>query len=388
MELSSRLLLVCCGLLVGFGIAELAVRALDLEPRMLDDPGTGIMVLSDNPDLRYRFKANHHPPPNPPPRSESGRRFGNPLDFFHTNSLGFRDREFEPERRDGTRRIIALGDSITAGNGIADAEDVYTQRLEALLNRRYETRYEVYNMGVSGYETRQEVETLRVYGLDYDPDIVLVQFCLNDFTSRADGGIWQKLRREVEPRQYDYWLTVPPALKRSRLAFVLYYRLLGLLDQQAPASIDLPEQPDVRGLELLSELQAEHGFRAVVFVVPLFNREFADYDQIDLHRKIGRRAERFPNITLVDLLPRFRARPESVAELALDGLHPSPKGHAILARMIAEELRGLGVVADRVPTSLAAATRPEPNASGASAPREEPSRHLRWRSRSALGSGS
>lgn len=359
-ELWSRLLLVCCGLLVGFAIAELAVRALDVEPRMLDDPGTGILVLSDNPDLRYRFQPNYHPPANPPPRSESGRRFGNPLDYFHTNSLGFRDREFRQERRDGTQRIIAVGDSITAGNGIADVEKVYTRRLETLLNRRDdETRYEVYNMGVSGYETHQEIETLRVYGLEYDPDVVLVQFCLNDFTSRADGGAWQKLRRDVEPRQYDYWLTVGPALKRSRLAFVLYYRLLGFLDQQAPTSIDLPEQPDLRGLELLSELQAEHGFRAVVFVVPIFNREFTGYGHGHLHRKIRRRAERFPNITFVDLLPRFRARPESVEEMTLDGLHPSPTGHAILAQMLVEELRRLEILADdRVaysdfPTSVA-----------------------------------
>ena len=67
------------------------------------------------------------------------------------NSAGFRDREFDRERRAGTVRIAALGDSVTFGYGVA-LEESFPKVLERILN---ETRpgHEVLNFGVGGYNT-------------------------------------------------------------------------------------------------------------------------------------------------------------------------------------------------------------------------------------------
>jgi hypothetical protein len=54
-------------------------------------------------------------------------------------------------------------------------------------------QYQVLNMGVGGYQTLQEVELLRSRGLKYDPDYVLIGFCINDFHLTSDGGIYPLL---------------------------------------------------------------------------------------------------------------------------------------------------------------------------------------------------
>src|SRR5439155_4351271 len=50
----------------------------------------------------------------------------------HTNTLGFRDREFSPYSAPATLRVLALGDSQTFGNGL-DLADTWPKQLEGML---------------------------------------------------------------------------------------------------------------------------------------------------------------------------------------------------------------------------------------------------------------
>jgi len=96
------------------------------------------------------------------------------------NSAGFRGREFSIEKSQDVYRIVMLGDSITFGAGVAQNETV-PYFLEQLLSSRHDqTSYEVYNLGIAGYNTGQELATLREVGLKYQPDLVVLNICLND----------------------------------------------------------------------------------------------------------------------------------------------------------------------------------------------------------------
>ena len=101
----------------------------------------------------------------------------------HTNSLGFRDRrEYSLTKDPGTFRILVLGDSVTFGHG-ALYETSYPYLLEQRLREwRPDVKWEVWNLGVPGYNTAQELAYLEEVGGRYSPDLVIVGFFLNDFT--------------------------------------------------------------------------------------------------------------------------------------------------------------------------------------------------------------
>ena len=97
------------------------------------------------------------------------------------NSLGLRNREVGPKKA-GTSRILFLGDSLI-WSGETSSGELYTQVLEHRLNARSTRRagaVEVLNAGIPGYTTYQEFEFLKLYGLDMDPDLVILGFVFND----------------------------------------------------------------------------------------------------------------------------------------------------------------------------------------------------------------
>ena len=101
-----------------------------------------------------------------------------------TNALGFRDdREYTLEKPPGTFRILVLGDSVTFGHGSLQ-QTTYPFLLEQrLVEWRPDVNWQVWNLGVPGYNTGQELEHLREIGASYRPDLVIVGFYPNDFTN-------------------------------------------------------------------------------------------------------------------------------------------------------------------------------------------------------------
>lgn len=99
----------------------------------------------------------------------------------HINALGFRDsRDYALEKQPGTFRILVLGDSVTFGHG-ALSDTTYPYLLEQRLKRwRPDVGWQVWNLGVPGYNTAQELKYLERVGPIYQPDLVIVGFYEND----------------------------------------------------------------------------------------------------------------------------------------------------------------------------------------------------------------
>ena len=104
----------------------------------------------------------------------SHKRVGSFDTTFRTNSRGLRDREHALEKSPSVPRIVVLGDSFTWGYGVND-DEVYPAVMQSLLHG-----VEVINLGVTAFGTRQEFEYLKLEGLRYQPDTVILGFCLND----------------------------------------------------------------------------------------------------------------------------------------------------------------------------------------------------------------
>lgn len=97
------------------------------------------------------------------------------------NSLGLRDhREIAPQNDPSTTRIMMLGDSVTFGFGVAQHETAAAQ-LETLLTAAgTQRRFEVLNAGVGNYNTAMEVAAYLKSGRALNPDLVVLNFFVND----------------------------------------------------------------------------------------------------------------------------------------------------------------------------------------------------------------
>lgn len=97
--------------------------------------------------------------------------------YYKTNSLGLRmEKEVEPTKT--KKRILLLGDSMIYGDNVNE-KDTYYYKLQKYLG----DNYEVINMAVSGYGTDQELSKLLEEGNNLNPDIVIINIALNDYSN-------------------------------------------------------------------------------------------------------------------------------------------------------------------------------------------------------------
>src|SRR5262249_33518898 len=121
------------------------------------------------------------------------------------NAAGQRDdRNLPTEKSSGVFRVVVLGDSFTFG-GKVPLEQTFSPSLERALGALEPSRrFEVVNLAVPGYNTEQEMLGLKEVGLGYHPDLVIVNFVLNDagrmvqlipYASRLPIGLRRVLKR-------------------------------------------------------------------------------------------------------------------------------------------------------------------------------------------------
>lgn len=102
------------------------------------------------------------------------------------NNLGFRDtRDYRIERTPRTFRILVFGNSVTFGTG-GVYEYTYPYLLEERLKRwKPDVDWQVWNLGVPGYDTGHVRAYLEEVGPVFQPDVTFVGFSENDFTGNA-----------------------------------------------------------------------------------------------------------------------------------------------------------------------------------------------------------
>lgn len=332
--MGGRLLLLGAGLAAALGLAELLVRALDLPPHPLAPLHVGSYRLSENPILRYEYEpglAPDHAAYDPMHRG------------LATNARGFRDVEFATAPPPGGVRILALGDSTTVGLGVPELGNTWPKQLEQRLRRVMKRPVEVLNLGVGGYDPLQEAELLRVRGVFLEPDLVLMLVTLNDLQAGVDGGVYEALLRARAhldaPRPgLSGWLQ-----RHSRLVFFAWHRLArpdsGPRRSRGRESATNPLEA---GLSLLRELEREHGFRALVFLLPGLDAPRDRYAHLDLHRRMASIAGRV-GVAWIDLLDGMAAVNENLRLLSFDGMHPNRVGQVAVADRIFRELRRRGL---------------------------------------------
>jgi len=247
---------------------------------------------------------------------------------YKVNSLGIFDRERTIEKKASEFRIIALGDSITGGGGMT-----YVKFIEDALKDKT-GHIEIWNCGVPGYNTAQELAFLQQRCINFKPDLVLLQFCLNDFQV-TPVVIKDKGRPVVYwPRNDAAGFINPLLFKYSylyrRIIFFLYFR--ENFDEKEKCYRIVKES-----LTRMRDLLAERGVSFFVAVFPYMKDPYNEQD--NTRYAYIREIIRDLHITSLDLTPTFLNAKVTVGELSIgDGLHPNVKGHELAANVILKEM--------------------------------------------------
>jgi lysophospholipase L1-like esterase len=99
---------------------------------------------------------------------------------FGINAQGFRGPELKSSSSPKLFRILCIGDSLTFGTGVEEA-DTWPRQLEALLRERVKERdVEVVNLSVEGWSSAQYRDAWARFGPELVPDLVIFGWSVND----------------------------------------------------------------------------------------------------------------------------------------------------------------------------------------------------------------
>lgn len=295
------------------------------------------------------------------------------------NSYGMREREVAVPKPHSTIRILAVGDSITFGYGVP-LEYTYPKILEKLLNTdpNRNTQFEVLNGATLGGSLSDYRHFLSERAERLQPDIVLIGLNLNDIvvysaTGAVTGGPEGRKGRFSPAHKISRFL-----LRHSQLYMLCYDRMkskmysFGLIDvnksrgmnfmTMAPPSAyqEKAWESSLRMLSTLVDFCRGRNYQVGLVVFPMqmqLSKSELQVYRDDYHLNVGaealsgepqKRLIQFASekhISIVDLLPAYRAlAPEELyvrnEMIHADPDHPSIKGHQVAAEEIARTLKG------------------------------------------------
>lgn len=274
---------------------------------------------------------------------------------YRVNALGLRGPQTTLAKPPGVRRVAVLGDSIAFGYWVAES-DGFPRQLERLLGevRGSGPAVEVLNFGVPGYNLDQEIEVLRARALEFEPDVVVIAFCLNDLegTSHELGLVQDRSFRErrllgrvreglLARSTLFSWIEYRMAEMEARRGFVRTRNPLP--DRLYAETVDQQRAGLAAQMAAVKGLLGPRGIPGIVTIFPTLGGRFEGYPHRDLHRIVDE-ASRDAGLATVDLLPCYSAY--DFHDLRVDVLHPSPLGHRVAAHAVRDALCARGLLCD------------------------------------------
>jgi lysophospholipase L1-like esterase len=356
---AGRAALLSATLLLASFAAELVYRwsLADAAERPVDDGGWRARYRQMNEALYQRSDDAaliYEPRPNSRVEMEYG-----PAAF---NAAGMRDdRDYARGREEAAgakTRVALLGDSLVWGEFLA-LDDAPGRQLERALaeSRGDDDAFEILSFGVSGYDTAQEARWYEKAVRPYEPDVLVLVYCMNDMMIMSGpynryANEAERRRKEEQDRIFD---RVAP-LRRETLDRVARedeeastLRLLARLrsifrrltfdaryvDEYTIMNADRDRVAATEAaLARLGAAARHDGARALLVISPVLE-SWGRYHWREIHDRVTA-AGRAAGFTVVDPLSQWRASHDP-ARLRFpgDNLHYNPRGSALLARRIA-----------------------------------------------------
>jgi lysophospholipase L1-like esterase len=274
------------------------------------------------------------------------------------NSIGIRNREVSRDKAPGLFRIILLGDSVTFNSppGQKGGEGSLASSLTKRLEGTPPGRVEVINGAIAGYTIYQERLLLERDLLPLHPDLVILQYCLNDnyrFQCLFDANGDMRYTREAQAT-----LDLPGAgwwSRLSRSSYLIYEIRTRLLrgreesrGDRFPWDINMDfcgawqdQTWDVveENLKVMRDEITRRGARLAMVAVPYEPQ--LDQNLIDRDPNYTRKPQRLLSeictrngVPLLDLYPALLA--SRAKKLFWDKIHLTPDGISLATDQIVQ----------------------------------------------------
>jgi len=339
-EWHKKLLLVLFAFLVMAILLELAARVfLDPVSRVkYTSIPRSIIMQPEFPGIPYQLR----------PNSTGKQDFGsNPDGYFDAgstltyriNSLGLRGPETTLEKPESTIRIVVLGDSFTFGSGVRN-EDTFPSAMGDFFKTNVPGRnIEVLNLGAGRYNTVNEVSLLFRRGVQFDPDIVLICFFLNDTNA---GGTAKAFSAWVPEDELPFWRrysrlvdVMATRFERRQASEALVAKYIESFRDDAPGW-----KRSRKALASAKRLSEEKGFKLVLTVYPVLWSLSDDYPFAGIHDTITSFATGL-GIPVLDLQPYYKGYAGPELWVHPNNQHPNAEAHRIAGIALSRYLLSL-----------------------------------------------
>jgi len=326
-------------LFVGFFLAEVGVRLLNLGPPVYAahhfEPRAGI-PFTQLPDGPISYQPNVTFASVYDLAGDARGYFGRDGRItYEINQYGMRGPAVPIAKAKGVFRIVCLGDSITFGEGVR-YPDTYPAQLQKLLAQSMpDRRVEVLNAGVQAYGTKEEAAFYLVQCSPFTPDVVILGFFLNDAgdfaeTIRQNQAMTKDLELSMFARASRIW-EILERRRRTREQQEEYFDAI----RRAFASPGWAECKEV--LAGMTKVSREDRFRLVVVIFPVLWELNEQYPFRDLHAEVAA-ACRQAGCECIDLLDVFKGRRAEDLWVHPTDQHPNEIAHRLAAERIARLL--------------------------------------------------
>lgn len=263
-----------------------------------------------------------------------------------TNSEGLPDTEWNRRGAKGQKRVLALGDSFTEGDG-APYDSSYPAQMIHMLRRTGDSACYIMNAGMCGSDPFYNYMQLRNKLLQYEPDIVIQSWGSGDMLTDVvvRGGL-ERFRSDgsVRFKPAPWWEPLYAVSYISREFFsVLGYNELLRKEEATPDEIEEMNASTRQLLDQYISLCRQHGVRLIIAFHPQKGEIIDGKYQYDFGPMLSY-LHSYPEVQVADLLPLYRAYLDSTHSTAdsyfwhYDGHHNS-KGYMLMAATTLSAIR-------------------------------------------------
>lgn len=250
-----------------------------------------------------------------------------------TNTDGLRSTH-SMEKPLNTQRVMTLGCSTTFGWGVAD-EETYPSRLEYYLHQQGFNHIEVINGGQPGYTSFQGTWLWDQVLKDYQPDVVLIGYIVQDARKAAYSDRSQAILQNDNRYLKDHFLYRSKMYLATRYAMgKVQIKAKERSSQDEGGVYRVPLEDYVANLrDLVSKIQAI-GAKPVLFGYPLERTGYTEQ-----HRRILKIAAAELNIGYLDPQDQMEiAANQNRLYFPRDKGHANAQGNDLIAQWVAEYL--------------------------------------------------
>lgn len=255
------------------------------------------------------------------------------------NNYFYRDRNFEPDKKEGVTRIGVMGDSITQGAGIKNPKNRFSDILERKLKDSGKNS-EVYNLGRSGLDTVGEVEEYeKVRHLKFN--ILVWEYYINDVQPENSTGS-SVLDKNSKRGQIVTFLS-----NKSFFFDYVYWRLSSRYQKtiQELRTADVAQYHNEPVLakhkedisNFIKSLKTDNTKIVVVFFPSLYLLS-SDYPARDIHYMMIDYFKQNEVDATIDLLPDLIERDKKTLIASRFDTHPNEFVHDLAAQRIFEKV--------------------------------------------------